>query len=88
MTVEVSVSTTPNENALKFTLNQMVMESGHKTYASAEKAEESLIAKKLFEIDGVTSVFLIQDFITITKDPASNWQGIQEKIITTIKETL
>ena len=53
MAVEVSVSTTPNENAMKYTLNCNSIESGHKTYANIEAAEESPIAKALFSIGGV-----------------------------------
>ena len=66
MPVTVQVDTTPNENALKFTINKPAIESGHKTFANAEVAEESPIAKTLFQIDGVTSVFLMADFITVT----------------------
>lgn len=88
MTVEVSVSTSPNENALKFTVNQTLLESGHKTYSSADRAVESPVAKKIFEIEGVTSVFLIQDFITVTKDPGVKWEDIQEKVVEAIKSTL
>ena len=50
MAVEVSVSTTPNENAMKYTLNCNSIESGHKTYANAEAAEDSPVAKALFAI--------------------------------------
>ena len=53
MAVTVQVDTTPNENALKFTINQPAIESGHKTYPNAEAAEELPVAKALFAIDGV-----------------------------------
>ncbi|GIT64690.1 MAG: hypothetical protein Ct9H300mP23_03170 [Nitrospinota bacterium] len=45
MAVEVSVSTTPNENAMKYTLNCNSIESGYKTYANAEAAEDSPVQK-------------------------------------------
>ena len=32
MAVEVTVSTTPNEHAMKYTLNCQAIESGYKTY--------------------------------------------------------
>ncbi len=85
MPVTVQVDTTPNENALKFTVNQQVVDSGHKTYANAEAAEESPVAKTLFQIDGVVSVFLMADFITVTKTPESKWDVIQPAALEAIK---
>ncbi len=85
MPVTVQVDTTPNENALKFTINKPAIESGHKTFANAEAAEEAPIAKTLFQIDGVTSVFLMADFITVTKSPESKWDTIQPAALEAIK---
>ena len=85
MTVEVIVSTTPNENAMKYTLNCNSIESGHKTYANAEAAEDSPVAKALFAIDGVTQVFLMADFISVTKKPEAKWSNLEAPIIDAIK---
>ena len=85
MAVEISVSTTPNENAMKYTLNCNAIESGHKTYANIEAAEESPVAKALFSIDGVTQVFLMADFISVTKKPEVNWSNLEGPILDAIK---
>ncbi len=85
MAVEISVSTTPNENAMKYTLNCNAIESGHKTYANIEAAEESPVAKALFSIDGVTQVFLMADFISVTKTPEVNWSNLEGPILDAIK---
>ena len=85
MTVEVSVSTTPNENAMKYTLNCNAIESGHKTYANVETAEESPVAKALFAIDGVSQVFLMADFISVTKKPEAKWSNLEAPILDAIK---
>lgn len=85
MAVTVQVDTTPNENALKFTINQPAIESGHKTFPDASAAEELPIAKALFAIDGVTSVFLMADFITVTKKPEVSWEGIQSAAVSAIQ---
>lgn len=86
MSVTVQVDTTPNENALKFTINKPAIESGHKTYANAEAGEESPVAKALFQIDGVVSVFLMADFITVTKTPESKWEVIQPAAVAEIQK--
>jgi len=85
MAVNVQISTTPNEHALKFTLDRQALESGHKTYANAEAAEESSVAKALFGIEGVASVFLMADFITVTKTPDANWDNLQTAAVDAIQ---
>ena len=85
MAVNVQVNTTPNEHALKFTLDKPAIESGHKTYASAEAAEESSVAKTLFGIDGVASVFLMADFVTVTKQPDAKWDTLQSDVLKVIQ---
>ena len=87
MAVEVSVSTTPNENAMKYTLNCNSIESGHKTYTNAEVAEDSPVAKALFAIDGVSQVFLMADFISVTKKPEASWSNLEASILETIKSS-
>ena len=88
MAIEVSVTTTPNENALKFNCSQPILKSGYKTYNNAEQAKESLLAARIFEADGVASVFLMPDFITVTKKPEANWNIVQPEVIKAIKSTL
>ena len=81
MAVEVSVSTTPNDNAMKYTLNCNSIASGHKTYANTAAAEESPVAKALFAIDGVSQVFLMADFISVTKKPDTSWSALEASIL-------
>ena len=85
MAVNVQVSTTPNEHALKFTIDRPALESGHKTYANAEAAEESPVAKALFGLEGVASVFLMADFITVTKAPEASWDNLQTAAVEAIQ---
>jgi len=85
MAVNIQVSTTPNEHALKFSLDRQAIESGHKTYGDAAAAEESPVAKALFALEGVGSVFLMADFITITKKPEADWEGLQDAAIKAIQ---
>lgn len=87
MAVNVQASTTPNEHALKFTLDKPAIDTGHKTYANPEAAEESPVAKALFAIDGVASVFLMADFVTVTKKPDASWDTLQSDVLNTIQNS-
>ena len=85
MAVKVQISTSPNEHALKFTIDRPAIESGHKTYANAADAAESPVAKALFGLEGVASVFLMADFITVTKKPEVSWDTLQSAAVEAIK---
>jgi uncharacterized membrane protein len=85
MAVNVQISTTPNEHALKFTIDRQAIESGHKTFANTQEAAESPVAKALFALEGVASVFLMADFITVTKKPDANWDNLQSAAVDAIK---
>ena len=78
--IEVWTEHTPNPNALKFTLNRTVTEGRSKTYATPEAAEASTLAKRLFEIAGVKSLFFLGNFITVTRQPGSDWAAISRQV--------
>lgn len=79
MGAEVVVETSPNENALKYTVvGKQVIDKGHKTYGSADEAAECEVAKNLFGLEGVVSVFLMADFVTVTKTAEAKWDGIRD----------
>jgi len=78
--IEVWTEPTPNPNALKFTLNRSVAEGRSKTYASPEAAEASPLARALFEIAGVKSLFFLNNFITVTRQPGADWPAISRQV--------
>src|SRR5262249_17676049 len=62
-----------------------VMASGTAHFADAASAGRSPLATRLFEIDGVTGVFLGSDFITVTKTDAE-WQHLKPAILGAIMD--
>ena len=85
MAVEVNVSTTPNEHAMKYTLNCQAIESGYKTYKNPQEAEESPVGKALFAIDGVEQVFLMADFVTVNKKADAKWSDMETAVLKAIQ---
>jgi hypothetical protein len=76
---EIAFHPTPNPNAVKFVLGQpAVPGGGSRTYHSAAQAAADGRAAALFAIDGVASVFMVADFVTVTKTPESDWGAIIE----------
>ena len=92
MAVSVTVDTTPNEHALKFSVNKKILDSGYKTFNSMEEAKDFPVAAKIFENAGVASVFIMAEaeagFISVTKKTEANWNDLKDKIISGIKAVL
>ena len=76
----IQTEATPNPATLKFLPGKPVLPGGTRDYRDAEAAVESPLAQKLFTIDGVSGVFLGQDFITVTKGSAE-WQHLKPAIL-------
>lgn len=62
----IRIQETPNPNAWKFVLNKTVLTEGKATYADRKEAENNLLARSLFEIEGVKQVHFFQNVVTIT----------------------
>jgi Fe-S cluster biogenesis protein NfuA len=76
---------TPNPATLKFIPGKNVLGDGSVDYRSKAEAVGSPLATRLFEIDGVTGVFLGSDFISVTKGDAE-WPHIRPAILGAIME--
>ena len=73
------IQSTPNPNALKITLDRLVSEQPI-SFLHAEAAADHPLAKCLFSIPGVCSLFLLNDFITINKSPDAPWADITRRV--------
>lgn len=86
--MNLKVLPTPNANALKFVVGRRLSEGRSRTFRSAEEAVGHPLAAGLFAIPGVVQVFVLNDFVTVTRDPASSWEEIAGRAETTIREHL
>jgi len=79
------VDLTPNPHALKFILNEKLLNVETRQYSNKEEAESDPFAKGIFEIDGVVSVFYMDKFVSIEKLKDANWGQIQRPFINFLK---
>lgn len=84
----VQTQETPNPNSLKFLPGVKVLEDKQTIdFPKPQDAFCSPLAKLLFRIDGVKSVFLGPDFITISKaDDDVEWKILKPEIFATIMD--
>jgi hypothetical protein len=73
-----SPSPTPNPNAMKFTLD--VKLPATMNFANAAAAEGNAFASAVFRVPGVASVFGVNDFVTVTRTPGTEWDTIIEGV--------
>ncbi|XP_028270055.1 NFU1 iron-sulfur cluster scaffold homolog, mitochondrial [Parambassis ranga] len=86
-TMFVQTQDTPNPNSLKFMPGRTVLDTGTMNFAGPRDAYCSPLARQLFRIDGVKSVFLGPDFITITKSDANmEWKVIKPDVFAAIMD--
>lgn len=69
---------TPNANAYKVT-GPAPFCAGSRIVSSPEKAATPL-AKALLAIPGVTSLFFLNDFVTVTKKPDADWDAVLPQV--------
>ena len=79
------VDLTPNPQALKFILNNKLLNVETRQYPDKSSAVDDPFAKGIFEIEGVVSVFYMDKFVTIEKSKDANWAQIQRPFIDFLK---
>ncbi|XP_054252566.1 NFU1 iron-sulfur cluster scaffold homolog, mitochondrial [Indicator indicator] len=83
----IQTQDTPNPNSLKFIPGKEVLESRTMEFATPAAAFCSPLARQLFRIEGVKSVFFGPDFITITKESEDlDWNLLKPDIYAAIMD--
>jgi Fe-S cluster biogenesis protein NfuA len=70
------IQETPNPNAVKFILREPVTNGVALQFDSPEKAQDDPLAKSLFEVGNVVSVFYMGNMITTEKEDAADWDEL------------
>jgi Fe-S cluster biogenesis protein NfuA len=83
----IQTEATPNPATLKFLPGRVLAESGPREFRSAEEATASPLAKRLFEIEGVTGVFVGSDFLTVSKSVGGlDWPQMKAPVLAAIMD--
>ncbi|MDX1905186.1 MAG: NifU family protein [Thermonemataceae bacterium] len=88
--VNVYTEANPNPSSLKFVVNYMLSPEGTSfDFPDRSSAEKSPLAQSLFEnFEAVERVFVMNNFITVTKKSAFEWDDIARNIKLFIQEYL
>ena len=85
----LQTESTPNPNSVKITTSDGVfIQEGMASFDSATEAAGHPLGEELFSIPGVENVFILPDFVTITKSPGANWNHLMRKVKEVLKSHL
>ncbi len=70
------IQETPNPNAVKFILKEPVSHGTSHSFKTADVAAENALAKSIFDVGEVVSVFYMDKMITVEKTDDAEWDEL------------
>ncbi len=77
---------TPNPNSIKFVANRRLHDGPTKTFYSAAAAAADPLARRLFELPGVTGVMILNDFCSVNQDGSQPWGELAPKVMAILQD--
>ncbi len=72
----LSIETTPNPNSMKLNLDERLAKGVAITYTHENRGDSPAYIEKILAIPGVSSVFRVEDFMAIQRQPTAGWEDI------------
>ena len=79
---------TPNPSALQFVLNSQIVEHGNLSYEEKKDCGDDNLGKVLFGKRGVKTVYIMDNFITVTKEDDVSWNPLKNQVWKAIDENV
>lgn len=89
MATEIRFQATPNPNAAKFIAGRRLVDGNRpRSFATLADAAADPLAAAVFAIDGVAAVFMVEDFVTVTKAADASWARLTPEVTAAMREVL
>ena len=83
----IQTEPTPNPDTIKFIPGETVAgASGPFDFASVDEAGSSQLALTVFEVSGVSRVFLGPDFLSVSKEETADWKQVRPLVLAAIMD--
>ena len=79
---------TPNPESMKFVANKMILPNDSIDFRNKENLEQCPMAKELFDYDFVKGVFIMNNFVSVTKKADYEWFDIIPQLKKFVQEYL
>jgi Fe-S cluster biogenesis protein NfuA len=80
-----NIEETPNPNAVKFVLKEPVTNGAARSFRDSEEAQGDELARSLFEVGHVVSVFYMGNMITVEKVEDEDWDDLLPRLAVPIR---
>ena len=81
----IQTQNTPNPNSLKFVPGKKVSNSGSFEITNKDQIQNDLI-RNILSVNGVTGIFLDEDFLSVNKKENVNWDDVKHIVISLIND--
>ena len=86
---EIRITAEPKDNSTcRFVVDRPLYPDGSAFFGDKERASGSGLAEKLFAIDGVSSVLIQDNIVTVNAATGGNWMPIAKQVGSTIRTVL
>ena len=82
----INIEPTPNPDALKFIVQKPLLKMGTRSFKDFASAVGDPLASAVFALGKVTSVFYMDRFVTVNKEPGAEWSDLIDPICETVEE--
>src|SRR5580698_9475117 len=82
----IQTEATPNPEVLKFLPGRALLPGGSREFTTQAEATASPLALALFRLPGVRRVYYGDEFLTVMKDPDSEWAHLKAPILAEIMD--
>ena len=83
--MHIQVQETPNPNSLKFITGKGISNDGPYEFLNQNQTEIPLL-KNILSINGITGIFLSEDFLSVNKSQNEKWENIKHIVISYLNE--
>lgn len=81
-----NIEPTPNPDALKFIVQQPILKSGVRSFRDFGSAVGDPLASAIFALGKVTSVFYMDRFVTVNKEPTAEWSDLIDAVCEAVED--
>jgi NFU1 iron-sulfur cluster scaffold homolog, mitochondrial len=82
----ITIKETSNKNIIKFELEDFITKNKSFEYKNIDETKSSPLAKQLFYLPFVKTIYISANFIAIEKYSIVEWEDVQEEVAEQIKE--
>ncbi len=84
----IEIQETPDVNVMNFFPPVPILQQGNAEFVDAKSIRKSPLAEHIFDLGGITSLFITADMISITKHDSANWDELKPIIMAEIMDYL